>query len=53
VLCDQPSGDTFYVFAIRTYPVSTIPGQTSPGNQVTAVIPIEGIPTSIKLTPAR
>jgi DNA-binding beta-propeller fold protein YncE len=53
VLCDQPSGDTFYVFAIRTFPQNILPGETSPGNQVTAVIPIEGIPTQMRLTPAR
>lgn len=54
VLCDQPSADgVFYVFAIRTFAQFASNGQSSEADIVSAVIPIEDIPTQLRMTPAR
>jgi hypothetical protein len=55
VLCDQPNpaDNIFYVFVIRTFVEYTSSGQSSPADVVSAVIPIQGIPTQLRMTPAR
>lgn len=54
VLCDQPSADgVFYVFSIRTFAQFSGSGQSSDADVVSAVIPIQGIPTQLRMTPAR
>jgi len=55
VLCDQPNplDNIFYVFAIRTYVEYFSDGSSSPADVVSAVIPISGIPTQLRMTPAR
>ena len=54
VLCDRPSANgVFYVFVIRTYATSGIVGGSSNANVVIGAIPIGGIPTQLKMTPAR
>jgi hypothetical protein len=54
VLCDRPAADgIYYVFSIRTYADVGATGGSSDANVVVAAIPIAGIPSQLKMLPAR